>query len=208
VPEEIAAVDKRVAAESARLESARQELKHIEADRKKLEIEAETKRGQIAKYRTQLNLIKSNTEYQALLKEIARTEEEVRKIEDDELEFMARLDQLQPQVKQEQVTLQEVTAKGAAEKSDLQRRVKNIEAELTQLRAERGTLVASIDSDALARYERLMRSKGDIAIVPVLHGNCGGCHLHLPPQVVHDAKNGGELTSCSYCGRILYWQRD
>ena len=36
IPSEIAAVDKRVQEESARLESARQELKHIETERKKL----------------------------------------------------------------------------------------------------------------------------------------------------------------------------
>jgi predicted nucleic acid-binding Zn-ribbon protein len=208
VPGEIAGVEKRVAEESARLESARQELKHVEADRKKLEIDADSKRAQITKYRTQLNLIKSNTEYQALLKEIARAEVEIRKVEDEELEFMMRLDQLQPLVKQEQVLLKEVTAKGETEKSDLKKRAAAIENELAQLRAEREKLVANIDADALTRYERLLRSKGDIAIVPVQHGNCGGCHLHLPPQVAHDSKNGSELTSCSYCGRILYWQRE
>ena len=32
--------------------------------------------------------------------------------------------------------------------------------------------------------------------------------LHIPPQLVHNAKNGDELTSCDYCGRILYWQAE
>jgi predicted nucleic acid-binding Zn-ribbon protein len=42
----------------------------------------------------------------------------------------------------------------------------------------------------------------------VRNGNCGGCHLNLPPQVVHNAKTGGSLTSCDYCGRILYFPGD
>jgi uncharacterized protein len=206
IPAEITAAEQRVKAEAARLENAKNELKHIEADRKKLEIEADSKRAQILKYRTQLNLIKSNTEYQALLKEISKTEADIRRIEDAELDFMERLEKLQPALKEEQAQLKNVTAKGEIEKVDLQKRAKLIEEELAQLRTERGQLVAAVDPDVLTRYERLLRSKGDLAVVPIKHGNCGGCHLNIPPQVVHDAKKGDELTSCSYCGRILYWQ--
>jgi predicted nucleic acid-binding Zn-ribbon protein len=206
IPSEIAGVDRRVRDETARLESAKQELKQLEADRKKLEIDADSKRAQITKYRTQLSLIKSNTEYQALLKEIAKAEEEIKQVEDVELEFMEKLERLQPEVKQEQTQLKEVTAKGETDKADLQKRKAIIEQELSELRAEREKLATQVDAEALARYERILRSKGDTAIVPVQHGNCGGCHLQIPPQLIHNAKNGNELTSCDYCGRILYWQ--
>jgi predicted nucleic acid-binding Zn-ribbon protein len=206
IPLEIAAVQKRVQDESAKLEAAKLQLKQIEADRKKLEIEAEGKRTQITKYRVQLNQIKSNVEYQALLKEINNAEQEIVHLEDIELELMDKTEQLQPLLKQEQVQLKELTAKGETEQADLKRRAQTAEKELVQLQGERQSLAAQADADLLARYDRLMKSKGDCAIVPILHGNCGGCHLNLPPQVVHNAKNGGEVVSCDYCGRILYWQ--
>jgi predicted nucleic acid-binding Zn-ribbon protein len=208
IPAQLAAVDQRVQAEAARLENAKNELKHLEAERKKLEVEAESKRAQLTKYRTQLNLIKSNTEYQALLKEIARTEADIRHIEDVELDLMERLEKLQPALKQEQAQLREVTARGETEKADLRKRAALIQEELQQLAAERQRLVAGLDADVLDRYERLLRSKGDFAVVPIQHGNCGGCHIHIPPQIVHDTRNGAELTSCSYCGRILYWMAE
>jgi predicted nucleic acid-binding Zn-ribbon protein len=208
VPQQLEAVDARVRDESSRLESARQELKHIESERKKLEIEAESKRAQIMKYRGQLSLIKSNTEYQALLKEIAKAEAEIRGVEDSELEFMERADQLQSTVKQEQALVKELTSKADAEKADLQRRGAAITEELALLQGDRKKLADATDADALSRYGRLMHSKGDYAIVPIRNGNCGGCHLHIPPQDVHNAKHGEELTSCEYCGRILYWQAE
>jgi predicted nucleic acid-binding Zn-ribbon protein len=208
IPAQVAAVEQRVKTEAARLESAKTELKHIEAERKKLEIDADTKRQQITKYRTQLNQIKSNTEYQALLKEISKCEADIRRVEDVELDIMERLEKLQPALKEEAALLKDVTAKGETEKVDLEKRAKLIEAETAQLRTERGQLVAVLEPDVLSRYERLLRSKGDLAIVPIKHGNCGGCHLNIPPQVVHNTKNGNELTSCSYCGRILYWQTE
>jgi predicted nucleic acid-binding Zn-ribbon protein len=208
VPQQLETVDTRVRDESSRLETARQELKHIETERKKLEIEADSKRAQILKYRGQLSLIKSNTEYQALLKEIAKAEAEIRAVEDSELEFMERAEQLQSDVKQEQALVKELTSKAEAEKSDLQKRSAAIAQELATLQGERQKLADVTDADALSRYGRLMRSKGDYAIVPIRNGNCGGCHLHIPPQVVHDAKHGEELRSCEYCGRILYWQAE
>jgi uncharacterized protein len=208
IPAEITAAEQRVQTEAARFENAKNELKHIETERKKLEIDAESKRAQILKYRTQLNLIKSNTEYQALLKEISKSEEDIRQIEDVELDIMERLEKLQPALREEQSQLKDVTAKGEAERADLQKRIKLIEEELHQLHAERTQLAAAVDPDLLSRYDRLLRSKGDAAIVPIKHGNCGGCHLNIPPQVVHNAKDGSELTSCSNCGRILYWQAE
>jgi hypothetical protein len=208
IPQQLIAVDAGVRDESARLESAKQELKHLEAERKKLEIDADSKRAQIAKYRTQLSLIKSNTEYQALLKEIGKAEEVIKEVEDRELEFMERAERLQPEVKREQGELKDLSTKAETEKADLQKRAANIAQELASLLGEREKLAETADGAARARYERLMRSKGDYAIVPIRGGNCGGCHLHIPPQVAHNAKHAPDLTSCEYCGRILYWQAE
>jgi uncharacterized protein len=206
IPREIAAAEQRVKDEASRMEATRLELKHIESERKNLEVEADAKRTQINKYQGQLSLIKSNTEYQALLKEIRKTEEDIRRIEDVELELMDKTDKLQPALKEEQEALKRLTSKGESEKTELGQRLSFIAKELADVQAGRAELAAKVDEDALSRYERLLRSKGDLAIVAVKHGNCGGCHLQLPPQVLHNAKNGSELTSCDYCGRILYWQ--
>src|SRR5665213_3319142 len=116
-----------------------------------------------------------------------------------------RLEKVQPALKEEQALLKTVTAKGEAEKIELQKRGKLIEGELAQLKEERAKLVVNIDPEMLERYDRLLRSKGDLAIVAIKHGNCGGCHLNLPPQIQHDARSERGLTSCNYCGRILYW---
>jgi predicted nucleic acid-binding Zn-ribbon protein len=156
----------------------------------------------------QLSLIKSNTEYQALLKEIGKVEQEIDTIETHELEVMEKSEQLQPAVKTEQVTLKEITAKVEAERADLQKRSEVIAQELKHMEEERQKIAQDADPGALNRYERLMRSKSDFAVVPIRNGNCGGCHLNVPPQLAHNAKHGHELTSCDYCGRILYWQSE
>jgi len=208
LPVERETAAERLTTESGKLAGLRDRLRHLEADRKKLEIDADSRRAQVDKYRVQLNQIKSNTEYQALLKEIARAEEAIREVEDRELELMEEAEQTRPAVKQEQDFLQEVTAKVETQQGELQRRETLIRQELGTLQVERAELAEQVEEGVRGRYERLLRSKGDAALVPVRNGNCGGCHLNLPPQVAHDAKTGGELTSCDYCGRILYYPRD
>ncbi len=208
IPRDLAAVDARVSEETQKLDSARNDLKRLESERKQLEIAAESKRAQIAKYRAQLALIKSNTEYQALLKEIATHEAEINRIEDDELELMAQVEALQPRLKEEKETLKELQTRAEQDRQTLKTRAAQIEQELNQIAADRDQIVAECDPDLLSRYQRIMHSKGDAAIVPIRHGNCGGCHLNLPAQIAHDCHFSAEPVSCQYCGRILYWPAD
>ncbi len=59
--------------------------------------------------------------------------------------------------------------------------------------------------DHLARYRRILKSKKDVAIVPIRGGACGGCHMKLTSQTVISARGGEDLTSCENCGRLVYW---
>ena len=59
--------------------------------------------------------------------------------------------------------------------------------------------------DALIRYRRILKSKKDVAIVPIRHGACGGCHMKVTSQTALTAKGGEHLVSCDNCGRLVYW---
>ena len=59
--------------------------------------------------------------------------------------------------------------------------------------------------DALSRYRRILKSKRDVAVVPIRHGACGGCHMKVTPQTVLSAKAADHLVSCDNCGRLIYW---
>ncbi len=205
IPAELAAVDARIQNETNKLGAMKDRLTRIEADRKKLEIDADTHREQIAKWQTQLSQIKSNVEYQALLKEIAKAESNILQIEDRELELMGEAEATEPAFAEEKAQQKEIADRGAQEKTSLAKRQQTIEQELEQVQADRETLAGEVEPGALSRYQRLFRSKGDMAIAPIHDGNCGGCHLKLTPQSTHNARHGAELTSCDYCGRILYW---
>ena len=92
----------------------------------------------------------------------------------------------------------------AEELQALDRRMIEVQEQVTNLKGERPVLVEPIDPVWLARYERILNHVGDFALVGIERGVCMGCHMQLPPQYVHDARKGDSLTTCSFCGRILF----
>jgi predicted nucleic acid-binding Zn-ribbon protein len=87
---------------------------------------------------------------------------------------------------------------------NLAQREENFNKELTQLQSDRAELAKDVDDNVRMRYERLLKQKGDKAIVGVAHSVCGGCHMQLPPQVIISCQSEDEPVLCPNCGRILY----
>ena len=65
-----------------------------------------------------------------------------------------------------------------------------------------------MDEAARAKYERLLKHKGQNVIVGIQHGVCGGCHMQLSRQVIVSCQSDQELVNCPNCGRILFYTRD
>src|SRR5688572_2980075 len=72
----------------ARLDAAKQRLRQIESDRKKLELDVEAKKAQIERYSLQQFQTKKNEEYRALAHEIEMCKEAITKLDDEQILFM------------------------------------------------------------------------------------------------------------------------
>ncbi|HEY8933305.1 MAG TPA: C4-type zinc ribbon domain-containing protein, partial [Rariglobus sp.] len=71
-------------------------------------------------------------------------------------------------------------------------------------KVERERLAASADAAVLPLYERLLKTKGGVAIAPMHEGKCGGCHMKLVASTVIKVQAGRDVAQCEDCGRILY----
>jgi predicted nucleic acid-binding Zn-ribbon protein len=198
----------KTAASQAGLEAARLRVKQIETERKKLELEVESKKQAIEKYSLQQFQTKKNDEYRALAHEIDTARAAIMKLEDQQLELMEQAEAAQKQVAGATKTTEE--AKRMADKllADLLAREENLKKELLELEANRSELASAVDETVLPRYERLRRSKGETVVVGVAHGVCGGCHMKLQRQVIVSCQGDQEIITCPNCGRILYYTRD
>jgi len=198
----------RAAEAHAALEQAKTRVKQTESDRKALELEVEGKKQLIERYANQQLQTRKNEEYRALAHEIETCKADIFKIEDQEIALMEQAEVAQQEVARATQAANQARKLMEDQLGQLAAREQNLKRELAELETNREDLAAAVDESARARYERLLRSKGENVVVGVQHGVCGGCHMRLPPQLLVQCQAQQELIACSNCGRILYYTRD
>jgi len=204
VPLERAHLESQLAATEAGVESLKQKGRQVEVERKNLELDVGTRSESIARLKTQQYQTRKNDEFQAIGHEIARYENEIRKLEDQELELMIEADKLKGEIEAADKNARATKESISRQLTDLETKSKALGSQQQELETEREALAAQIDDDLLDQFERLFNSKGDAAVVAVEHGVCTGCHMKVTTATAARVKAGKEIVSCENCARILY----
>ena len=205
MPDQIAAVEREAAARSAKFDELKSKTRQIEAERKKLDLDVQTKKAAISRYKSQQQQTRKNEEFAALNHEIEHAEKDISALEDSELELMEAYDKGLAAVEGAQKELLAFQEKAKHKKAELEKRSATLSAELIAAEEKQAEAEKTVPEDVLARYRRILKSKKDVATVPIRHGACGGCHMKMTSQTVLMAKAAEHLVSCDNCGRLVYW---
>jgi predicted nucleic acid-binding Zn-ribbon protein len=205
LPIQIETVEDDLAARTAKFDEVKNKTRQIEADRKKIDLEVQSKQTAIARYRNQQQQTRKNEEFSALNHEIEHAEKDISTLEDQELELMEAYDKGQITVAEAQKELAAFQEKAKQKKADLEKRITVVTTELASAKEKQAAAETTVEPDALSRYRRILKSKKDVALVPINGGACGGCHMKLTSQTVLSAKGGESLAACENCGRLVYW---
>ena len=197
-------LESQLAASAAGVEALKQKRRQVEMDRKKLELDVGTRAETISRLKTQQYQTRKNDEFQAIGHEIERYENEIRRLEDEELEVMLEADKLKAEIEAAEITAKATKESISRQLNDLETKSQTLESRQEELAKEREALASKIDVDLLNRFERLFNSKGDAAVVAIEHGVCTGCHMKVTTDTASRVKAGKEIVSCENCGRILY----
>jgi hypothetical protein len=198
----------RATATQSQLDAAKNRVKQIESERRQRDLEVEAKKSQIEKYANQQLQTRKNEEYKALAHEIEMAKEAIFKIEDAEIVLMEQAEAAQKDVVRATAEANEAKKLADTLIAELGQREENFKKELAVLQSGRAELASAVDESARNRYDRLLKSKGDNAVVGIDHGVCGGCHMKLQAQLIVSCQAQKEIVTCSSCGRILYYTRD
>ena len=205
VPLRRSSLEAQLAASRASVEGLKHRVRQVEIDRKRLELDVGTRTETISRLKTQQYQTRKNEEFRAIGHEIERYENEIRKIEDDELELMVLADKVKADLAEEEKKATAAQNSIARQTADLEEKSKALESQLQGLSKERSELAGKIDEDLLGRFERLFKSKGDAAVVAIEHAVCTGCHMKVTTATAAQVRAGKEIVSCENCGRILYF---
>jgi len=211
--EQLARFPRRLAEVETPLQAARTALAKVREaqtaslkDRKKLELDVESWKEKVRKYKDQTAQVKTNEAYRALVHEIEVAEAEIRKAEDKVLDHMEASEQHDREVKAGEKALAEAerTAKAAREQLAAERSA--TEDEQGRLRAERENAASGVPKLLYERYLQYAPRHHGIAVATVDGETCSGCRVHLRPYVVQKLRRqeGEEIVECESCGRMLY----
>jgi predicted nucleic acid-binding Zn-ribbon protein len=204
IPVAIKDAEDRFNAKSAGLKSLEEGVKALQLKRKAREGDLQAKEDAIKKFQSQMYQVKTNKEYTAFQEEINRTKADGSLIEEDIIKIFDQVDAENRKIAVEKESLKKEEASLAAEKKKLEADGVRIKAELETLRAQRTAMAAKVDPTVLPKYERIVRSKDGLAVVPVSGESCQGCFRVMPPQVINEIRMKSDLIVCENCARILY----
>lgn len=191
--------------DQAGVDVAKKTFLENEVAMKNLEIDIETRNDSIAKLKVQQYETKKNDEFQAMTHEIERYGNEVRKLEDEELELMEKGEVLKANLNELTAALAITTANVDEELGDIAARRTNLETEIAELKKSREGSATDVDVDLLDVYNRLLISKGGLVVVGLIDEMCQGCHMKVIKSTMIDVRAEQKITHCENCGRILYW---
>jgi predicted nucleic acid-binding Zn-ribbon protein len=205
IPRLIQDVDKRIQATTKLVADAKDKMAYNQKKRRDLENDVKDMKGQIGKYKRQLNEVKTNKEYTVLLHEIEETQHKIDTLEEAIIAEMLAADDVEEEIKaalHRQGAEEDVLKK---EKIVLDEKMKETEARFAALSKEREALLPRVPREQLRLYEAIYQKKGGTALSPVTGDFCAMCHMRVRPQMLNEIRDKTKVILCEACGRILYW---
>jgi predicted nucleic acid-binding Zn-ribbon protein len=173
---------------------------------RKLQIQMEDATHSREEYEKQMDLIKTQKEYEALDKEIKDASEkeqslrrEIQKEQKELEEIGEELEKRTRQISMDEEELEELKTKIESESAAKKK-------EWQSLRNQEEKISPGLDEEVLFKFERIIKSKAGTGIVAIKNGVCSGCHMILPKQFVNEVREEKDINFCPYCSRILYFQ--
>ena len=173
-------------------------------DRRALETDLEAQQDRRARYETQLNEVKTNVAYSALLTEIQTAKRTIGDLEGQILDLMTVREESERRIGEIDAELEVKRATAAGALGELEREAAEIGRALEADRVRREAALANIDARLLRLYDRLRKARRFPALVPLRGQACGACHNRMPPQVIQEITHSGSLHVCEACGVLVY----
>ena len=189
-----------------------QQIKHAQSRAASLEQESAGVDQKVDKLRQQMNTVRSNKEYSALLVEVNTLKQDKSKYDDQALEQMSEVETFQQRLSEieQKATEQQKLVEQAGQ--EVERAREEVGGKLDELTAKRDAAAQEVPTEARQVFERQADNHDGEALAPVeeedrrrMEYHCGGCFMNLPVERINSIMSKpDELTTCPNCGRILY----
>lgn len=160
----------------------------------------------IAKTEEKRRSVKTNKEYQSLIKEEEQLRTRKTQIEDEMLECMSEMEGLSEKIQSQEEEFRQVDDQVTSDKKAVAKEASDSESRINDLAREVASVEADLTPELLKAFARVKKMSSDgKALAPVRNSICLGCHMNIPPQMYNELQRFDSLKLCPFCNRILYW---
>jgi len=204
IPKEIAAIHKQMAAEKTALEDSKKDLVHAQSMRKEKEGELASKEEAVRKHLGELNSIKSNDAYRAMMGEIEKGKQEKSVLEDEILQWMEKVDAAQRAWRDLEATAKSIEGQRKAKITEWETKQKNLETLIAEKQKDRQDASGTLPAALFGKYQRIRQNSKGTVVVEIKSGQCSGCHMQVSQNLMNEIKRGQNIMNCEHCSRIVY----
>jgi uncharacterized protein len=174
----------------------------------RLRIRLDDAERQREEYEKQMDQISTQREYEALDKEIKDATEKEQHLRKEILREEKEQEELTYSLEQEESMIRQQEDDLKSEQDRIERESEDKRKLLADLEKEESDIAPGLDEEILFKFERIIRSKAGLGIVPVKDSVCTGCYMLLPAQFENDVREGEAIHFCPYCSRILFYEEE
>jgi uncharacterized protein len=190
------------------LDSRSTEMESLAGEKESLEQNLETEKENIFRSEARLAEIKTQKEYQAVLKEVGSAKKIKDELEEQILQKMSQIEEIRTEVGKMEENLAELDKNLGTQQEEIQGKVDLLESALAAQTGEREEIAGNLPPSLLNRYSMLRERRQGVAVVEARDGSCLGCNMNIPPQMYNTLYRGEELISCPHCQRVLFLRRE
>jgi uncharacterized protein len=205
LPDKIVQMDEGFAASAKSVEESKKKFEELN----KLQGEKEDKLRKgidtLKKTKDRLLEVKTNKEYQAMLKEIETIENKNSETEDEIISGLDQIDHIRAEVKVKDKDFETHRSQYEKEKKKIEKEISQLDHDLNEAEKKTEALRKQIRGELLKRYETIKGRRNGVAVALVWKEVCGGCHMNIPPQMYNELQTSVDLLTCPNCNRIIYW---
>ena len=166
--------------------------------------EIEVAQQSVERYKSQLDEVRNNREYDTLTKEIEFQSLEIELCNKKIKEALVKIDECERELS---VTGQQIYDREHdlhQKRNELDEIMLETKEEEEKLRDRARDLETKIEPRLLSSFKRIRKNaRNGLGIVYVQRDACGGCFNKIPPQRQLDVKMHKKVIVCEYCGRII-----
>ncbi|WP_301707879.1 zinc ribbon domain-containing protein [uncultured Duncaniella sp.] len=205
LPEEVRDLEDVIAGLHTRIDKYNHEIEDLRSQSAQEQNKIKVAEEQIATYKTQLDNVRNNREFDLLSKEIEYQTLEIQLSEKRIGQYSREIEAKTAEIASAEENLTDRNIILSDKRQQLEEIISETKKDEEVLRAKAKDLEApKIDARTLTAFKRIRKNaRNGLGVVYIQRNACGGCFNRIPPQKQMEIKMHKKIIVCEYCGRIM-----